>query len=93
MKWLSKLSKCFSDQCGRTGGGRHGSNNPQLIGNENIDWRIPSRSLDDQFKAQNEKDEPEMPNALSLSEDLRKPFGRRWLRDHDEELDMGVNDR
>ncbi|XP_024029238.1 protein DA1-related 2 isoform X2 [Morus notabilis] len=80
MKWLSKLFK------GGSGGRRGGSGGTGRQPHENMAWRTPIRSLDERSRSQREKDELEHAIALSLAEDLRRPSGHRWRRDHDEEL-------
>ena len=41
MRWLCKLFKSGSDRGGGSGSSRH----PQLVGEENMAWRAPVRSL------------------------------------------------
>ncbi|KAB1217809.1 Protein DA1-related 2 [Morella rubra] len=82
MKWLSKLFKSGSSR----GGGGASGRRPQLIGEENMVWRAPSRSLDDRSRSQKEKEELDRAIALSLAEDLKRPNGYRSRRESDEEL-------
>lgn len=58
MKWLSKLFKSGSSRGGGGAGGRH----PQLIGEENMVWRAPSRSL-----VNNTLSSPHYPPSLLIS--------------------------
>ncbi|KAJ7964585.1 DA1-related protein 2 [Quillaja saponaria] len=85
MKWLGKLFKGGSN---RVGGGRH----PQLIGEENMVWGAPARSLGDRGRAQKEKEELDHAIAISMAEDLKRPNGYRWRADTDEDLPRGVQD-
>lgn len=82
MKWLSKLFKSGSGRGGGGGGGRH----PQILGEENMILRAPSRSLDDRSRSQKEKEELDHAIALSLSEDSKRRNRCRSQADNDEEL-------
>lgn len=84
MKWLAKLFK---------GSGRGASNgrHPQLIGGEQAMWREPSRSLDNQSRAENE--EMDHAIALSLAEDARKPNGYGRHSNRDDELARALQER
>ncbi|OVA15562.1 zinc finger protein [Macleaya cordata] len=79
MKWLGKIFKGGSSRSS-IASGRH----PQLLGEENMVWRAPSRSMDDRSRADNEELDHAM--ALSLTENLRKPNGYRRSADDDEDL-------
>ncbi|KAM1028787.1 hypothetical protein FF1_041332 [Malus domestica] len=83
MKWLSKL---FRNGPSRREAAAGSSRNPQLIGDENMFWQAPPRSLDDNSRAQKEKEELDHAIAVSLAEDLKKPSGHRWQTEKDEEL-------
>ncbi|KAL5568997.1 hypothetical protein UlMin_025572 [Ulmus minor] len=83
MKWLSKLFKSGSSRRGGSGGGGGGGggSNPQLIGDENMVWRVPTRSWDDRSRHQKENEELELAIAQSLAEDLRRPsLADGWRR-------------
>ncbi|XP_059457334.1 protein DA1-related 2 isoform X2 [Corylus avellana] len=82
MKWLSKLFKSGTGRGGGGGGGRH----PQILGEENMVLRAPSRSLDDRSSSQKEKEELDHAIALSLSEDSKRRNRYRRRTDNDEEL-------
>ncbi|CAI9091578.1 OLC1v1026644C1 [Oldenlandia corymbosa var. corymbosa] len=83
MKWLGKLFNKGSSSRGVTGG----NHQPQFLGDENMVWRAPVRSLDDRSRAK-EKEELDRAIALSLAEDLKRPQpqGYRWRSDLDEDL-------
>ncbi|GMN41414.1 hypothetical protein TIFTF001_010642 [Ficus carica] len=89
-KWLTKLFKGGSS--GRRGGSGASRSHPQLIGDENMAWRVPIRSLDGCPRSQREEDELEHAIALSRAEDLRRPGGHRWRTDHDEEIARALQD-
>ncbi|CAK9135672.1 unnamed protein product [Ilex paraguariensis] len=80
MKWLSKIFKGGSSRGVTTGGQQ-----PQFLGDENMVWRAPARSLDDRSRAQKEREEVDRAIALSLAEDLKRPDGCRWRTDNDED--------
>lgn len=80
MKWLSKIFKSGSD---REATGRH---YPQYIGEENMVWRAPARSLDDRSRTEKEREELDRAIALSLAEDLKRPPGYRRRTDNNEDL-------
>ncbi|XP_027110902.1 protein DA1-related 2 isoform X3 [Coffea arabica] len=86
MKWLSKLFKGGSSSRGITSG-----HQPQFLGDENMVWRAPVRSLDDRSRANKEKEELDRAIALSLAEDLKRPQGYRWRSDHDEDLGSSLH--
>ncbi|XP_057979092.1 protein DA1-related 2 isoform X2 [Malania oleifera] len=89
LRWLSKLFKSGSSPRGAIGPGRH----PQLLGDENMVWRAPARSLDDRAGPKKEKEELDHAIALSLSEDLkRRPNGHRWRTNNDEDLAGALQD-
>ncbi|KAL2525813.1 Protein DA1-related 2 [Abeliophyllum distichum] len=88
MKWLSKLFKSGSNNRGVTGGQQQ----PQFLGEENMSWRAPVRSLDDRPRAKKEKEELDRAIALSLNEDLKGPNGYRWRTDNDEDLARSFRD-
>ncbi|KAL9673867.1 hypothetical protein QQ045_030129 [Rhodiola kirilowii] len=77
MKWLSKLYKGASERS--TPRGHH----PQFLGDENMVWRAPTRSLDDHPRRNKEKEELDQAIALSLGEDVRRPNGYGWKLDDD----------
>ncbi|XP_030534465.1 protein DA1-related 2 isoform X1 [Rhodamnia argentea] len=88
MKWLGKLFK--------SGSGRGGaSRNPQYLGDENMVWHAPARSVDDHSRDDKEKEDLDTAIALSLAEDLKQQNGRRWRTDNDgnipRELDDSLN--
>lgn len=85
MKWLGKLFKSGS---GRGGARRY----PQYLGDENMVWHAPARSVDDRSRSDKEKEELDRAIALSLAEDdLRRQTGSRWRAD-DENVDRELND-
>ncbi|KAA8534161.1 hypothetical protein F0562_031646 [Nyssa sinensis] len=86
MKWLSKLFKSGSSS--RVTGGQH----PQFLGDENMVWRAPARSLDNRPRAEKEKEELDRAIALSLAEDLERPNGYRRETDDDEGLARELHD-
>ncbi|XP_056164360.1 protein DA1-related 2 isoform X5 [Syzygium oleosum] len=68
MRWLGKLFK--------SGSGRGGSSRcPQYLGDENMVWRAPARSVDDHSRGDKEKEDLDRAVALSLAEDLRRQNG------------------
>ncbi|CAM8978361.1 unnamed protein product [Rhodiola kirilowii] len=77
MKWLSKLYKGASERS--TPRGQH----PQFLGDENMVWRAPTRSLDEHPRRNKEKEELDRAIALSLGEDVRRPNGYGWKSDDD----------
>ncbi|KAJ7960177.1 Protein DA1-like [Quillaja saponaria] len=83
MEWLSKLFQ---------GGSNRGVGGRQLLGEENMVWRVPARSLEDRGRARKEKEELDNAIALSLAEDLKRPYGYRWRTDIDEDLAWAVQD-
>ncbi|XP_011076767.1 protein DA1-related 2 isoform X2 [Sesamum indicum] len=88
MKWLSKLFKSGpSSRAVSTG-----EQQPQFLGDENMAWRAPYRSLDDRTRNNKEKEELDRAIALSLAEDLKRPNGYRWRSDNDEDLARSLHD-
>ncbi|KAK6156178.1 hypothetical protein DH2020_010426 [Rehmannia glutinosa] len=83
MKWLSKLFKSGTNS---RGGVSTGEQQPQFLGDENMVWRAPFRSMDDRPRANKEKEELDRAIALSLAEDVKRPNGYRWRTDNDEDL-------
>ncbi|KAL3521146.1 hypothetical protein ACH5RR_019295 [Cinchona calisaya] len=81
MKWLSKLFKGGNSSRSVTSG-----HQPQFLGDENMVWGPPVRSLDDPSRANKEKEELDRAIALSLAEDLKRPPGYRWRSDRDEDI-------
>ncbi|PRQ59304.1 putative transcription factor interactor and regulator LIM family [Rosa chinensis] len=86
MKWLSKLFRS-----GNNRGGTSGNRNHQLIGDENMVWRAPFRSVDERSRTQKEKEELDHAIALSLAEDSKRHRGYRW-QDKDNELARSLQD-
>ncbi|KAF8022109.1 hypothetical protein BT93_G2300 [Corymbia citriodora subsp. variegata] len=86
MKWLGKLFKSGS---GRGGGRRH----PQYLGDENMVWHAPARSVDDHSRGDKEKEDADRAVALSSAEDLRRQNGCRWRTDDDANAARELNDR
>lgn len=84
MKWLSKLFK--------GGGSGNRRQQPQFLGDENMVWRAPARSMDDNSRTNKEKEELDRAIALSLAEDLKRPKGYRWRTDQDEDLARSLQD-
>ncbi|XP_028096681.1 protein DA1-related 2-like isoform X1 [Camellia sinensis] len=80
MKWLSKLFKSGSDRGGM------GRRNSQYIGEENMVWRPPARSVGEHSRTDKEREELDRALALSLAEDLKRPPGYRWQTENDEDL-------
>ncbi|KAL7253243.1 hypothetical protein ACSBR1_007719 [Camellia fascicularis] len=80
MKRLSKLFKSGSDRGGM------GRRNPQYIGEENMVWRAPARSVGEHSRTDKEREELDRALALSLAEDLKRPPGYRWQTENDEDL-------
>ncbi|KAG0467646.1 hypothetical protein HPP92_019226 [Vanilla planifolia] len=80
MKWLSKLFK-GSDR-GVSNGRR-----PQIVGEENVFWREPSRSLDGQSRAENEDLDHAI--ALSLAEEAKRRNGQKGIGYEDGSLTRG----
>ncbi|XP_052171978.1 protein DA1-related 2 isoform X2 [Diospyros lotus] len=80
MKWFGKLFKSGADR------GVSGRQRPQYIGEENMVWRAPARSLDDRSRAARDREELDRAIALSLGEDLKRPPGYQWQTDYDEDL-------
>ncbi|KAL0401289.1 UNVERIFIED_CONTAM: protein DA1-related 2 [Sesamum latifolium] len=88
MKWLSKLFKSGpSSRAVSTG-----EQQPQFLGDENMAWRAPYRSLDDRTRNNKEKEELDRAIALSMAEDLKRPNGYRWRTDNDEDLARSLHD-
>ncbi|KAK4743142.1 hypothetical protein SAY87_001143 [Trapa incisa] len=85
MKWLSKLFKG-----GFTRG--RGARYPQFLGEENMVWHAPSRSVDDRPRTNKEKEEPDRTIALSLAEDLKRQNGFRWGKNNDEDIARALED-
>ncbi|XP_057804091.1 protein DA1-related 2-like isoform X2 [Salvia miltiorrhiza] len=88
MKWLSKIFK---------GGASSrevstGSQQPQFLGEENMVWRAPFRSLDERSRGSREKEELDRAIALSMSEDLKRPNGYRWRAENDEDVARSLRD-
>ncbi|XP_019192635.1 PREDICTED: protein DA1-related 2-like isoform X3 [Ipomoea nil] len=79
MKWLSKLFKGSSSKSVASG------QQPQFLGEENMVWRTPIRSMDERSRAK-EREELERAIALSLAEGLKRPSGYRWRADNDEDV-------
>ncbi|XP_059628071.1 protein DA1-related 2-like isoform X2 [Cornus florida] len=86
MKWLSKLFKNGSDRGVRTG------QRPQFLGEENMVWPVPARSLDDRSRAGKDTEEVDRAIALSLAEDLKRPNGYRLPTNSDEDPARAVQD-
>ncbi|GMP23169.1 hypothetical protein CsSME_00000863 [Camellia sinensis var. sinensis] len=92
MKRLSKLFKSGSDSGGM------GRRNPQYIGEENMVWQAPARSVKmflyksakshqgEHSRTDKEREELDRALALSLAEDLKRPPGYRWQTENDEDL-------
>ncbi|KAL7146899.1 hypothetical protein ABFS83_06G073300 [Erythranthe nasuta] len=89
MKWLSKI---FKSGAGSSRGVSTGEEQPQFIGDENMVWRAPFRSLDDRPRASKEKEELDRAIALSLTEDLKRPNGYRWRTETDDDLARSLRD-
>nr|CAN69394.1 hypothetical protein VITISV_021011 [Vitis vinifera] len=87
MKWLSKLFKS-----GGSGRGVIGGQHPQFLGDENMVWRVPPRSLDGRPRSDKEKEDLDHAIALSLAEDLKRPKGYGWRSDTDEDLSRSLHD-
>ncbi|KAK4343613.1 hypothetical protein RND71_036707 [Anisodus tanguticus] len=85
MKWLTKILKRGS--CNR---GLPRGQQPQLLGDENMVWLPPIRSLDDRSKASKEKEELNRATAVSLTENFRRPGYKCWT-DNDEDLGRPLN--
>ncbi|KAL6980607.1 hypothetical protein U1Q18_022247 [Sarracenia purpurea var. burkii] len=85
MKWLSKLFRGGSDR------GVLRRRHPQYVGEENMVWRAPVRSLDDRTRSEKEREELDRAIALSLAEDLKRPPGYKWQTDNNEGL-MALQD-
>lgn len=83
MKLFGKLFK-GSDR-GTTNGRR-----PQIVGEENMFWRGPSRSLDDRSRAENEDLDHAI--ALSLAEDVEKRNGQRGKHNEDDDFTGAIRD-
>lgn len=80
MNWLSKIFKSRGDSnSALSSSGRH----PQFL-EDNMFWRTPPSSLDDCFRRWKEQEELDHALALSLTEDLKRPGGRRWCIDSDD---------
>lgn len=86
IKWLSKLFKSGS------GHGIAGGQNPQFLGEENMAWRAPTRSVDDRSRTEKDREESDHALALSLAEDLKRPNGYRWWKDYDEDIARALQD-
>ncbi|PIN09049.1 Adaptor protein Enigma [Handroanthus impetiginosus] len=88
MKWLSKLFKGGSSnsRAASTGGPQH-----QLLGDENMVWRAPYRSLDERSRSNKEREELDRAIALSLDEGFKRPPGCRWRAD-DEDRARSLHD-
>ncbi|KAJ9684376.1 hypothetical protein PVL29_016712 [Vitis rotundifolia] len=87
MKWLSKLFKS-----GGSGRGVTSGQHPQFLGDENMVWRVPPRSLDGCPRSDKDKEDLDHAIALSLAEDLKKPKGYGWRSDTDEDLSRSLHD-
>ncbi|KAH0457990.1 hypothetical protein IEQ34_013305 [Dendrobium chrysotoxum] len=83
MKWFSKLFKGLSR--GTTYGRR-----PEIVGEENMFWRGPSRSLDDRSRAENEDLDHAI--ALSLAEHAKKRNGHRGRGNVDEDFSRAIDE-
>ncbi|KAF3329080.1 protein DA1-related 2 isoform X1 [Carex littledalei] len=78
IKWLCKLLR------GRNHAESGGKRPPRVVGEENMFWREPNKSRDDQSKADNE--ELDRAIALSLAEENKHPKGQNAPGKTDEEL-------
>ncbi|KAJ4840978.1 Protein DA1- 2 [Turnera subulata] len=95
MKWLGKLFKNGSSRGSGGGGGGGGVRHPQLLGEENMVWRTPARSLDDRSRPERETEREDLDHALALSladPGLKRPSGYRWGNNNDEELARALQD-
>ncbi|KAK4480246.1 hypothetical protein RD792_013312 [Penstemon davidsonii] len=96
MKWLSKLFKGGASSTSSSSSSRGvtaGEQQPQFLGDENMVWRAPTRSLDDRSRINKEKEELDRAIELSLAEDLKRPNGRyRWRTGFDEDLPRALPD-
>ncbi|KAL4621012.1 hypothetical protein ACB092_06G197500 [Castanea dentata] len=88
MRWLCKLFNSGSNR----GAGSGSSHHPQLVGEENMAWRAPFRSLDDRARSQKDKEDLERAIALSLAEDSKRSNGYRWRTDDDDEISSAIRD-
>ncbi|KAJ8443185.1 hypothetical protein Cgig2_005736 [Carnegiea gigantea] len=80
MNWLRKIFKSSGDSSSALStSGRH----PQFL-EENMSGRTPPSSLDDCFRRWKEQEELDDALALSLTEDLKRPGGRRWCIESDD---------
>ncbi|GMH15375.1 hypothetical protein Nepgr_017216 [Nepenthes gracilis] len=84
-KWLSKIFKPSSSR------GSTGSQHPQFLGDENMVWHVPSRSMDDHTRSEEER-EVHHAIELSLAEDLKRQNGSRQQMDGNEELGREAQD-
>ncbi|KAJ4813874.1 DA1 [Rhynchospora pubera] len=78
IKWLCKLFR------GRNNVESGGRRPPRVVGEENMLWREPNKSRDDQSKADNE--ELDRAIALSLAEENKHPKGQTAPGKTDEQL-------
>ncbi|KAI0502087.1 hypothetical protein KFK09_017033 [Dendrobium nobile] len=83
MKWFSKLFKGSSR--GTTYGRR-----PEVVGEDNMFWRGPSRPLDDRSRAENEDLDHAI--ALSLAERAKKRNGHRGRGNDDEDFSRAIDE-
>lgn len=80
MKWLGKLFKSGSNRGGARGG-VGGRAHPQLLGEENVVWSAPARSVDDRSRTGKERGDA---IALTMAEDWKQPSGcSRGTNDQD----------
>ncbi|CAO2817142.1 unnamed protein product [Amaranthus hypochondriacus] len=91
MKWLSKIFKGSGGGGGSSRGSSISGRHPQFLEDENMVWRVPSRSLD---RPTAEKDQEELDRAVasSLSDDLRRPDGYKWRKENEEDTPTGQQD-
>ncbi|CAN4105386.1 unnamed protein product [Withania somnifera] len=85
MKWLTKIFKGGSVNRGLPVGQQ-----PQFLGDENMVWRAPVKTLDDRSKASKEKEELDRATAVSLTEDFKRP-GYKYRTNNDEDLGRSLN--
>ncbi|GAB4827521.1 Protein DA1- 2 [Ancistrocladus abbreviatus] len=86
MKWLGKIFK------GGPNRGLTSEQRPQFLGDENMVWQVPPRSMDDHSRAKREREDLDHAIALSLAEDLKRPNGARQQMDSDEGLARELQD-
>ncbi|XP_010262653.1 PREDICTED: protein DA1-related 2-like isoform X3 [Nelumbo nucifera] len=84
MRWITKILKLGSNQ------GVMNRRSPQFLGEDNVAFHTPVRSMDDHSRSEHE--ELDRAAALSLADDLKRPNGYRRHTNNDEDLARALQD-